>query len=80
MYGDDYSDVLFKRAERKIDPKLPLTDDDEIVIEYGFNLFILTNILMLKNPKPQESELEDVKTIIEKYQMYEDKDDEDLFG
>lgn len=44
-----------------------LEKENEIVIEYGFNLFILINILMLNNKKSSENELEEIKKLIEEY-------------
>ena len=80
-FDDDYCSEAFRRSEIKISLEEPENPDDELVIEYGFNLFILTNILMMRNPKQQEAELEEVQNIIQNYQFMEDRDDEvDLFG
>ena len=50
-FGDDYCSDAFRRSENEISLVEPENPDDELVIEYGFNLFILTNILMMRNPK-----------------------------
>lgn len=61
----EYDKFAFNRYENiEIDPDLESTHADEFIIEYGFNLFILCNILMLKNKKGQDSELEEINEII----------------
>lgn len=46
VYGEDYVKEAFNRHSKPIDYEQS-TPLDELVIEYGFNLFILVNILML---------------------------------
>lgn len=77
IYVDDYSKDAFKRViyeslcyyqyEYEIDFEQEEKEEDQMIIEYGFNLFILSNILISKNKKGQETELEDIQEIIEKF-------------
>jgi hypothetical protein len=60
VFGKEYVNKAFRRYEKELDPEQPCLPGDELIIEYGFNLFILTNILMLRNKKGQESDLEDI--------------------
>ncbi|CAD8074919.1 unnamed protein product [Paramecium sonneborni] len=53
---------------------------NECIIEYGFNLFIIINILMLKNKKSQESDLEEIRKLIEEYQFVKKKSNQGLEG
>lgn len=46
---NDYNIKAFKRNENKINISEPDNPKNELIIEYGFNLFILANILMMKN-------------------------------
>ena len=56
---NDYVKEAFTRYLSKLDDKKS-SIEDELIIEYGFNLFILVNILILKNTKEQEDEIDDI--------------------
>ena len=45
-YGNEYLCSSFKTAENVIKADEPLKPDDELIIEIGFNVYILLNILI----------------------------------
>ncbi|CAD8158586.1 unnamed protein product [Paramecium pentaurelia] len=57
-----------------------LKKKNECIIEYGFNLFIIINILMLKNKKSQEADLEEIRKLIDEYQYVNKKSNQGLEG
>lgn len=60
VFKKDYVKEAFARYLSKLDINKKSTEEDELIIEYGFNLFILVNILILKNKKEQEDEIDDI--------------------
>lgn len=76
VYGDDYVMEAFNRHSRPLDKEASAAN--ELVVEYGFNLFILVNVLITKNKKPQEAELADIQQIIEEYQYVKEAQDDSL--
>lgn len=65
-YKKEYVDECFKTYLDEEDG-YELKVKNEIIIEYGFNLFILINIFMLKNKKSSENELEEVRKLVDEY-------------
>lgn len=50
-YKNDYFSSCFNKMNNKFDESKPDTEADELIIELGFNIFILINILIIDEPK-----------------------------
>lgn len=51
VHGKEYVIEAFHRYDDELNQDAPSKPEDEFIIEYGFNLFVLTNILMLRSKK-----------------------------
>lgn len=63
-YNNEYVADAFKTY---LDEDNLFAPKNEVIVEYGFNLFTLINILILKNKKEVEPDLEKIYTLVKEY-------------
>ncbi|KAL4511687.1 hypothetical protein ABPG72_012532 [Tetrahymena utriculariae] len=70
-YEKDYVQSIFNRADEDIDPKKP-EEYSELIIENGFNLYILVN-LFLENKKGLDEEDDEIKEFFDEFSKEEEE-------